>query len=278
MISKKLFKVVKWNGESEYFQSEKLERSLRKAGASKKVTKRIVDHIEGELEDGMKTAEIYTHAFDLLKKDTPAVAGRYDLKKALMRLGPSGYPFEKFVAQLFTALGYKVQTATQVSGHCIEHEVDVIAENDEEVLMMECKYHNFHDAKSDIKTALYVYARMQDLKAHWEKKHPDSKKKFKGVLVTNTKISRSALKFAKCNGLNVISWSYPAGKSLAKMIDDSGLHPITCLTTLNEQNVKTLLSNGHVLCRDLESGMKALQLKKDQKTKVLEEAQELCRV
>jgi len=278
MPSKRLYKVIKWNGDTEWFRSEKLANSLKRAGASDEIIQRIVSHVEQELEDGMKTSEIYQHAFDLLKKNMPVVAARYDLKKAIMRLGPSGYPFEKFVGNIWKRLGYKVRTGVMVPGKCIEHEVDVIAENDKEILMMECKYHNYHDTLSDIKTALYVHARMQDLKAYWEKKHRKTGKNFKGYLVTNTKFSNTALQYAKCVGLNVISWSYPNGGGLAEIIDRVGLHPVTCLTTLTEGHIKTLLDQGNVLCRDAIANIKSLHLSPEEQARVEQEAMELCQL
>ncbi|MDP3976225.1 MAG: restriction endonuclease [bacterium] len=277
-MPKKLFKVVKWDGSTEFFQSEKLFSSLKRSGASDKIAQRIVDHVEGELEDGMKTDDIYRHAFEFLKKNDLGVAGRYDLKKAIMRLGPSGYPFETFVAGIFQHLGYRTEVGKIVQGSCIEHEVDVLAENDKEVVMMECKYHNYHDTSSDVKTALYVHARMEDLKKGWQKRHPNSKKSFRGCLMTNTKFSSSAEKYARCVGLNIISWSQPPGQSLRELIDRAGLHPITCLTTLTEGHIKTLLNDGKVLCRDIPEGLKGLKLSKEQREKILEEAQELCQL
>lgn len=278
MPSKRLYKVIKWDGSTEWFQTEKLTNSLRRAGASEDIIQRIVSHVEKELVDGMKTSEIYQHAFDLLKKNTPVVAARYDLKKAVMRLGPSGYPFEKFVGNIWKQLGYKVQTGTMVPGRCIEHEVDVVAENDKEILMMECKYHNYPSTQSDIKTALYVHARMEDLEAYWRKKHRHTEKQFKGYLVTNTKFSKTALQYAKCVGLNILSWSYPEGHGLAWIIDQVGLHPVTCLTTLTEGNVKTLLDQGHVLCRDAVSNLKSLRLSPEEQARVEQEAMELCQL
>ena len=275
-MPKKLFKVIKWNGETEFFQAKKLLKSLKQSGASNDLAVRILEHIEKELVDGMKTHEIYQHAFELLRKDVPGVAARYDLKKAILRLGPTGFPFELFVASIWKRLGYQVEVGKIVSGRCIEHEVDIIAENDKEVIMMECKYHNYHNAKSDIKIALYVNARMEDLKAHWQKKHPDSQKKFVGCLMTNTKISTSALQYANCAGLRVISWSYPPGAGLAQIIDKVGLHPITCLTSLTEGHIRTLLNHGVVLCKDLEKHVKELNLSEKEHENVNKEIQELC--
>ena len=51
--------VVKADGEEELFLQRKLERSLEKSGASKKLTKEIVDHVNAEIEDGMTTSEIF---------------------------------------------------------------------------------------------------------------------------------------------------------------------------------------------------------------------------
>lgn len=263
-MEKRLFTVIKWNGETEFFDPEKLKNSLFRSGASETVSKRILEHIENKLTDGMKTATIYEYAFGLLKKSEPGIAARYDLKKAILRLGPSGYPFEQFVSRLFEHFGYRVQTGIMVQGHCVEHEVDVVAENNQEILMMECKYHNFHDTNSDLKTALYVHSRMEDLKAAWQEKNPSSSKIFKGYLVTNTKVSETALRYAECSGLLVISWSYPKGSGLAKLIDVAGLHPVTCLTTLTEMHIKTLLNSGHVLCRDVPQFAKDLQLSREQ--------------
>jgi Holliday junction resolvase-like predicted endonuclease len=277
-MGRKLVKVVKWDGSEEFFQSKKLLNSLKRSGASHKMAKRIVEHVEGELKEGMKTSDIYRHAFDYLRQDTPGTAARYDLKKAILRLGPSGYPFEHFIAELWKRRGYQTQVGQLVRGRCVEHEVDVIAENDTDVIMMECKYHNYHDTKSDIKTALYVHARMEDLAIAWYKKHKDSKKDFYGCLVTNTKFSQTARDYAECVGLNIISWNYPPDMSLAKLIDESGLHPITCLTTLTEGNIKVLLNEGHVLCRDLPENLRSLRLSRAQRVKIEEEVRDVCKM
>ncbi|MDF2379040.1 MAG: restriction endonuclease [Candidatus Gracilibacteria bacterium] len=275
-MAQKLYKVLKGNGEMQYFNSEKLFHSLKRGGATDDAANMIVTHIEGELEDGMKTFDIYHHAFELLKDKHPAVAAKYDLKRALMRLGPSGYPFEEFVAKIWEGLGYTTQVGVMVSGICIEHEVDVVAESKEDVVMMECKYHNMNATKSDVKTALYVHSRMQDLKARWEKDHPGSKKNFRGILVTNTQFSSAAIQYAECAGLEIISWDRPRDAGLKDMIDQAGLHPITSLTSLNEHHVKDLLKKGHVLCKDIKKGMKSLKLKKGQREQIEDEAAALC--
>ena len=45
-----------------------------------------------------------------------------------MKLGPTGYPFEDFIAKLLQADGYETKVRQILKGECITHEIDVIAE------------------------------------------------------------------------------------------------------------------------------------------------------
>ena len=82
--------VVKVNGEKEPFNANKLRRSLEKAGARAEVCDSIVDHVVGELQNGMSTTHIYRHAFSLLRKiEKHPVAARYSMRRAVFGLGPS---------------------------------------------------------------------------------------------------------------------------------------------------------------------------------------------
>src|SRR6266850_1206791 len=93
--------IVKANGEKEIFIADKLNESLVRAGASPEARHAIVSHIEGELKDGMSTSQIYKHAYFLLEKEEKPTSYRYSLKRAVMDLGPSGFPFEDFIGEIF---------------------------------------------------------------------------------------------------------------------------------------------------------------------------------
>src|SRR3989338_5081017 len=153
MEKRKIF-IVKTDGTREEFHGGKLLDSLTWAGASSGVRDKIVQHIAREIEDGMSTSAIYRHAFELLHKFETPVAARYSLKRAIADLGPSGFPFEKFVAEIFKANGYETLTDQIVDGHCIDHEIDVIAWNENKLIMAEAKFHNELGMKSDLKVAL----------------------------------------------------------------------------------------------------------------------------
>ena len=77
--------IKKLDGSVEPFDEKKLETSLKRVGASKETTERIVKHTIDELVEGMTTSEIYKNAFALLRKEGEApIAARYSLKRAVM--------------------------------------------------------------------------------------------------------------------------------------------------------------------------------------------------
>src|SRR5690606_23945604 len=108
-----------------------------------------------KLYDGIPTGKIYRLAFELLKKESLKAAGRYSLKNAIMEMGPTGFPFEKFAGKLFETMGYEVQTGIILQGQCVTHEVDVIARKSGEMLMIECKFHSDDFTKSSVQVPLY---------------------------------------------------------------------------------------------------------------------------
>jgi Holliday junction resolvase-like predicted endonuclease len=166
-----------------------------------------------------------------------------------MQLGPSGYPFEKFIARLLDHLGYQTQTQVILKGKCIDHEIDVIAKKDNQSFMVECKYHNRPGTKSRSKDVLYTQARFEDLVDHFDHLW----------LVTNTKLTTNAIKYGQCQGMKLIAWRYPTKGSLEQLIEDNNLHPLTCLSFLDRHDRQMLFQDNLVLCRDLaKAGQKKL--------------------
>jgi len=243
--------VIKADGTKEPFNRSKLESSLLRTGADRATMKKIADKIENEIGEGLSTAEIYRRAFELLKVDFRPALHKYSLRRAITELGPAGYPFEKFVADLFRARGYEAVTDQVVRGRCVEHEVDVVAWKGEELIMIEAKFHNEPGMKSDLKVALYVKARTDDLSLSEFDFGGKTRKLTQGILVTNTKFTQKAIEYASCEGLRLIGWNYPAQGNLEHMIEDVGLHPVTSLPNLSVDNRKILIANGLVLCKDV---------------------------
>ncbi|MDP3996614.1 MAG: ATP cone domain-containing protein [bacterium] len=272
-----ILNVIKADGTEEQFDREKLFSSLSRAGADSQTTDTIVRHIENELVNGMATEDIYRHAFAILEKTQKPMASRYSLKRAVAALGPSGFPFEKFLAELFKRSGFRdVKTGVILKGKCVEHEVDLVAKKGDKIIMAEAKFHKEHRFKTDLKVALYVKARFTDL---GEASETDSFKPTDGWLVTNTKFTSQAIQYGECSGLTLIGWSYPQRGNLREMIEEAKLHPITALTSITEHEKTALLNSGMVLCSSLveKSGeLGQLGIKKDRIDEIVKESRELC--
>jgi hypothetical protein len=244
--------VIKSDGSKEPFDVSKLENSLRKNGASQKLIEEIISHVREHLDQEITTDEIYKHAFDLLHKEERPIAFRYSLKRAISELGPTGFPFEDYVAEIFRDKGFEAETDKIVRGFCVEHEIDVVAWNPQKLIMCEAKFHNELVAKSDLKVALYVKARFDDLRKMKFNFGGKERDLTEGWLVTNTKFTSAAIEYGSCQGgLVMIGWNYPPRGNLSDMIIEAKLHPLTCLMSLNGHEKKELLDQGIVLCKTL---------------------------
>lgn len=271
--------ITKASGEAALFSAEKLRRSLEKAGADEMQIERIVEEVSSRLYERISTKKIYRIAFNLLKESSRHLAAKYHLKRAIMELGPSGYPFEKYIGEILRYQGYKITVGEIVRGQCVNHEIDVIAEKDHHHFMIECKYHNQPGIFCDVKIPLYIQARFKDVESQWLKLPGHGTKFHQGWVVTNTRFSSDAIQYGNCAGLNLLGWDYPLKGSLKELIDTLGLYPITCLTTLTKTEKQSLLDRKIVLCKEIcdneqylvQAGVNPTRIKN-----VLEEATQLC--
>ncbi|MGE5540891.1 MAG: ATP cone domain-containing protein [Bacillota bacterium] len=270
--------IVKTDGTVEPFDGMKLEWSLRRAGASTHAAERIRHTIEASIAPGAQTQEIYKRAFQMLRRDARPAAARYSLRRALFEFGPSGHPFENYVAELFKKEGWDVEYRRVIPGKCVSHEVDVYAKREGEFLAAELKYHNDPSYKTDVKVALYVKARFDDI---WQcdPKTENTCPVDHGFLITNTKFTRDAVQFANCSGIKLLGWSYPLEGSLYDRIIATGLYPVTALTMLKKTEKKLLIDQGVVTCDQIRENrdlLRALSIPPERVGAILAEANTLC--
>ncbi|MDP3794915.1 MAG: restriction endonuclease [bacterium] len=252
--------ITKADGIEAPYRREQLMESLIRSGASAPTAEKIAAAVEAQLLPGMSTRKIWTMAHQLLRRVERASALRYGLKRAIMNLGPTGFPFEKYLAAVLKAYGYDVSVGVVVPGACVSHEIDVIARKDREHYLIEAKYHNQPGLRSDVKVALYVHARFLDICANWASRPEHAGEFHQAWLVTNTKCTRDAVQYAECAGLKVLSWRHPSSGGLEKMIEDKALYPITILPLHGAIKTKLVAANV-MLVKDLcDSNLKELSL------------------
>ena len=240
--------VIKADGHRVPFDPSKIEATCIRAGASTALAKTILQSISGKLYEGINTREIYKMVLSALADETahPEIKHRYRLKESIMLMGPTGFNFESYIAQILEGHGYKIESIrTKLKGRCVEHEVDLIALSPTETrrIIVECKYHNFSGAYTGLKEALYTHARFLDLNE--DKRQLDDE-----MLISNTKISQDALQFAKCVGQHVLSWRYPPERGLERLIEEKGLYPMTILQ-LNAYELKAFAKISLMVARDI---------------------------
>lgn len=242
--------ITKADGTEQIFDPDRLVASLARAGAMPHTAQRIANAVTSTITPGATSKEVYTRAFTLLRKEARPVAARYALRRALLELGPTGHPFEDFVSHLLMKEGWAVETRKVIKGHCVNHEVDLYASHPEknEFLAAELKYHNDPGYKTDLKIALYVKSRFDDIFSCDPQVRACPLDR--GLLVTNTKFTSEAIAYAECAGVELLGWGYPLHESLFIRMSRSGTYPITALTSLSQAE-KRLLIDERVIAVDL---------------------------
>lgn len=245
MRKKEQIYVLKASGQTVPFDSNKVEATCVRAGASKKLAEQVVKKVRGQIRTGIRTREIYKMVLNALaaEDESQVIKHRYRLKESIMLLGPAGFAFEIYIGKILENYGYYIEaTRSQVNGKCVKHEIDLIAKSNPTNVryMIECKYHNLPGIYTGLKESLYTHARFLDLSETFDKE----------MLVCNTKVSDDVITYAKCVDQKLLCWRYPHDKGLENMIESKGLYPITILG-LRTQELQILSQHTIMLAKEI---------------------------
>ncbi len=265
--------VINLRGEKEPFSFKKVYLSARKAGASKELALEIARKIEREVFPGISTLEIFDRIFEILLQRSPQSAIKFNLKGAIRKLGPTGFPFEKFVGKIFEAEGYEVKLNEKIRGKCTVYEIDFLAKKGNLIYIGECKFHHVPGERVNLQTALSNFARFLDIKKGG---FLDFNLIYKSILVTNTKFTKKAIEYSKCVGVELLGWKYPKGRGLEELIEKNKLYPVTILPSVSSNLGKFLIENKIVLVKDVFTE-KFEELKISKKREIEKEAKILLR-
>jgi hypothetical protein len=273
-----MIQVRKQSGELEAFQIAKLEKSLHNAGATQDIIQIILVEIEKYIYEGIETRLIYQRAFSILEKYKISLSVRYKLKQAILELGPTGYPFENLIGQLFEHKGFTCEVGVMVKGRCISHEMDVIATGNHVQHLVECKYHLSQGNPVSIQVPLYVRSRVNDIIDYRELMPEYHDFVFTGWVITNTRLSLESIEYGRCSGLNLLGWNYPQGNGLNEQLEQFKLYPITVMTNLNKMEKQVLIDRGIVTCRQIlkkPDVLKVFDFNEKKNRAVLKEAEDI---
>jgi hypothetical protein len=279
--------VTKASGEKEEYSREKLCHSLREAGADDKLVGEVCAVVEKTLTPNTSTRALFrTTARELRKRSIP-LSARYSVRRSVNELGPAGFLFEQYVERLIRAEGYTTARNQIVAGECIEHEVDILAVRERadaptEHIFIEAKYHNKQSLKSHVDVVMYADARLEDIRRAHEKTERGRERserrhklcdghsgrcadvEHRMWVITNTKFTKSSIRYALCRNMRLIGWNYPRNKrhtskqqsqqgreSLERLIEKHSLYPVTLLPAVTRTLRHTLAEHDLMLVQDI---------------------------
>ncbi|MFH1420944.1 MAG: ATP cone domain-containing protein [Candidatus Aenigmatarchaeota archaeon] len=237
--------VIKASGEREEFDKEKIIRTIKRAGLSERNARSIANMIEKKTRDGDTTNKIYHMIIKELDKTDEPVSIIYRLREAITALDPK--IFERYTKKIFEAYGYQCRLDEIVDGKLVGHEIDVIARK-EKTIMVECKHHTNPHRFAALGVIMSLWAKLDDIQKGYPK---TTKYKFDSAyLVTNTKLSEHAIRYAKGKNISYSAWKSGSEQSLDGMVSKKKLYPITILK-INNKEKATLLRNDIITIQDL---------------------------
>jgi sensor histidine kinase YesM len=124
-------------------------------------------------------------------------------------MGPTGYPFEYFIGELFKRQGFSVEVGPIVEGAVLKHQMDVIATKDTVQYIMECKYSHDQGKRISIQVPLYVHSRINDIIDKRQQEEQYQNFTFVSWVVTNSRFSSDSIVYSKSKNIQLLGWDYP---------------------------------------------------------------------
>lgn len=242
--------VVNLREEKEPFSLKKVFNSARRAGASEKLAKEIALKIQEQVFPGIKTSDIFKKVKQLLKKSDKPSGLRFSLKEAIRKLGPSGFPFEKYIGDIFSIQGFEVILNQKIKGRYARHEIDFLAKKDKLFYVSECKFRQRAGERIDLSIVLMVWARFLDLnQGKYFKRF--GRYSIKPIIITNAKFSSQAKRYSQGVGIELLGWNYPINKGLETIVESRQLYPITILPSLTAYLMEIFSAQGMMIIQDI---------------------------
>lgn len=233
--------VIKSDGTKVPFDSGKIVETCIRTGLDTRTAKEIAEYAERTLPDGSTTHQIYDLVMEEMEKRNPRSAALFGLRDAIADLDSES--FERYTKAVLEAHGWKCMWNQVTPGRSVSHQVDVVAQRDEETWLVECKRHFNPHRWCGLDVMLQVQARLEDLRDGAF----DGKNKFKWTgawIWTNTKFSEHAKTYATAKAERMTGWR--SGEfGLERLVESKKAWPVTMLKL--DLMTKAKLLSSHVI-------------------------------
>lgn len=222
--------VTKQSGKREPYRAQKVLDSIVRSRVEPNRAQEILAKVESRLFDGISTGELYRLVSrQIVSEGLKEASSLYRLREALAAM--DSIDFEEFIRNILAAQGYEAEWNVVVPGACVEHQGDVIARDQQgRTYWVEVKHHVQYHRDTDLGTVVELWGRLQDLEEGLrQNKH---RYRFANAwLITNTKFSEHARRYAACKKLRLTGWRRALddrgreeeGKGLDWMVESLGL-------------------------------------------------------
>ncbi len=136
-----------------------------------------------------------------------------------------------------------------MKGKGVIHEIDVVAEKGGQIFLIEAKYRNEEGIRTHINEVMYAEARVRDINNNEQNRKKN--KQYIPWLITNTKFTETAIKYAKAYNLDLTGWTYPKGRSLEDLITQKKIYPVTVIPSITKSALEEIAKRGMILAQDL---------------------------
>ena len=240
--------VIKSSGEKQALDLDKIRRTVLRSGAPVDIAERVASEVQKRAYDGIPTHELFSLVRVLLQREYPAAARRYNLRDAIIKLGPAGFEFEKYIAGLLSAYGYDAELPPILEGICVSHEVDISIEKNGRTAMIEAKFRHEPGVFINIKDTMATWMRFLDIsEAARVGRAPHFDECW---IVTNSRFSHDSISFGHCKNMVMLSWDHPHERPLPRWIDEVGLYPITILEKVDRETFPAFSAANIMLLQD----------------------------
>ena len=220
-----------------------------RTGASEELALQVLHAVTPHIREDMTTRELYEQVKTELKHVNPCFGCRYNLREAILKLGPAGFHFEKYVAAILRAYRYEAMNPPEdLAGACTNHEVDVVASKDGRSIFIEAKFRNNYHDTVELKDTMAAWSRFLDL-VDGATTHAETPHFNECWIVTNARFSDRSLQFGPCKGMHLVGWNFPKDMTFANMVDHVALYPITVIDDLTTSELEAFSARELMLCK-----------------------------
>ncbi len=241
-------KVKDVHGGLKDYSAQHIKRSCKRAGFDENTADEIETRVFERAWDSITTRKLHSIVYSEMKKRDEILALRFRLREAIAELNPNYAEFEKYITKVLRQDGFDAEWSPRPKprGECIEHEIDVVAEQHGVTYMVECKHHYHHHRYTGLDIPMRQFARVEDLRRGHEHGLKNSVSADEAWVIVNTKLSDHAKRYAECKNIRMTAWKYSnENYSLDDLVERNRAYPVTILRP--PKHVRTELSKEDVL-------------------------------